>query len=150
MIQINGTGVRFYGYADRGPGGDVVATKWFSLFYLPLLPLRRLRIRPTRYARAGASDMEFEVLAEERPRLREVLATYAWCWVGLPVAFGGPFVAASVASARGLLPPARGLLHAGLTEYIFLASCLYVAVLAIALRRWDQRRAFPVNKRSAG
>jgi hypothetical protein len=143
MLQIKGTGVRFYGYTDRAPDGSIVATKWVSLFYFPLLPLSRLRIRPTRYARVGAFDMPFEILAEERPRPREVLATYAWCWIVLPVVLGGPFAAFAAAGARGLLPPARGLFHAGLTEYVFLAVCLYAGVLAFALRRWDRGRAFP-------
>jgi hypothetical protein len=44
--SFNGIGTRFYGKRDRGPDGSYVTTTWFTFLYLPILPLRSLRVLP--------------------------------------------------------------------------------------------------------
>ena len=44
--SLNGIGTMFYG--RREPGSDgYITTKWFVFAFLPLIPLRSYRVRPT-------------------------------------------------------------------------------------------------------
>ena len=46
-FTFNGIGTRYYGRAglDRQEG-SYIATEWFVLLYLPLFPIRSMRVRP--------------------------------------------------------------------------------------------------------
>jgi hypothetical protein len=44
--SVNGIGTRFYGKRDRAPEGSYVTTMWVTFLYLPILPLRSLRVLP--------------------------------------------------------------------------------------------------------
>jgi hypothetical protein len=142
MVSFNGTGVRLYGYADRRADGSVAATKWLALLWLPLVPLQRLTIRPSRSVRRGEAQLPFELLDTAPPRLREVAMTYFFGWIVMPLLLGWPLLLFGFAGRLGL-PPARGLLHAGVTELLFVGGIVYLGVAAVALRRWDRRRFFP-------
>jgi hypothetical protein len=41
---FNGIGTTFYGSADRRADGSYVTTEWFVLFYLPVIPIRSVRV----------------------------------------------------------------------------------------------------------
>lgn len=45
-FTFNGIGTKFYGKRDVGPDGSYVMTEWFVLIYLPIFPLRSLRVLP--------------------------------------------------------------------------------------------------------
>ncbi len=141
MVSFNGTGVRLYGFADRRADGSVSATKWLALLWLPLLPLQRLTIRPSRYARRGDAQLPFELLGTAPPRLREVAKAYFFGWIVLPLLLGWPLLLFGFAERLGL-PPARGLLHAGVTDWLLVGAIVYLGVTAVTLRRWDRRRFF--------
>lgn len=42
--SINGTGTLYYGSAEPHPDGSSITTEWITLFWLPLIPLRSMRI----------------------------------------------------------------------------------------------------------
>lgn len=44
MSTFQGIGTRFYGW-NHQEGGTSHATQWFSLFFLPILPLKRYHLR---------------------------------------------------------------------------------------------------------
>src|SRR5262249_25467272 len=44
MGSFNGIGTMFHGCSDVRPDGSYVATKWFAIIYLPLVPLRSVRM----------------------------------------------------------------------------------------------------------
>lgn len=46
-FTMRGCGTKFYGKRDNGPDGSYVTTEWITLVYLPLIPLRSFRVRPT-------------------------------------------------------------------------------------------------------
>jgi hypothetical protein len=41
---FNGIGTTYYGFADRRADGSYVATEWFVLFALPVIPIRSVRV----------------------------------------------------------------------------------------------------------
>jgi hypothetical protein len=44
---FNGCGTRFYGSRDKGEDGSYVCTEWITFVYIPLIPIRSLRVLPT-------------------------------------------------------------------------------------------------------
>lgn len=45
--SFNGMGTRYYGHADKQPDGSYIATEWIIFLYIPLIPIRSFRLRPT-------------------------------------------------------------------------------------------------------
>lgn len=43
----NGSGTRYYGKRDREPNGSYITTEWVTIIYIPIFPIRSLKIRPT-------------------------------------------------------------------------------------------------------
>jgi hypothetical protein len=43
---FNGCGTRFYGKRDKGEDGSYVVTEWIAFVYIPLIPIRSLRVLP--------------------------------------------------------------------------------------------------------
>jgi hypothetical protein len=43
---FNGCGTKFYGSRDKGTDGSYVCTEWITFVYIPLIPLRSLRVLP--------------------------------------------------------------------------------------------------------
>jgi hypothetical protein len=46
-FTYNGCGTKFYGQRDKEPDGSYITTEWIVLVYVPLIPLRSFRIKPT-------------------------------------------------------------------------------------------------------
>ena len=44
MGSFNGFGTMFYGCSDVWSDGSYVATEWFAVVYLPVVPLRSVRM----------------------------------------------------------------------------------------------------------
>ncbi len=42
---LNGIGTKFYGQRDFSPDGSYITTEWFVFIYIPLIPLKSLRVR---------------------------------------------------------------------------------------------------------
>src|SRR5437868_12572761 len=43
-FAFNGIGTKYYGEADRGLDGSYTTTEWIVILWLPLLPLRSVRV----------------------------------------------------------------------------------------------------------
>ena len=97
---FNGMGTTFYGQRDFRVDGTHITTEWLVCFYVPLIPLRSLRVRyqgPGEHRwHLGFGSSENYAVYEKRfpPHWRQVLCTYgyvallvAWVyWVGFNVA----------------------------------------------------------------
>jgi hypothetical protein len=46
-FSIRGFGTIFYGERDYGINGSHITTEWFAIAYIPIAPLRSIRILPT-------------------------------------------------------------------------------------------------------
>ena len=45
-FTFNGVGTTYYGRRDKAEDGSYIATKWFVVAYLPIVPLSSYRMRP--------------------------------------------------------------------------------------------------------
>jgi hypothetical protein len=92
--SINGTGTRVYGKRDFRTDGSFVTTKWITFLWVPLVPLRSMRVKPLDTSgvdHLGASIFlaslgllvlkssgKYEIQSENRPVLMQVLHVYAF------------------------------------------------------------------------
>lgn len=78
---IYGFGLAVYGKRDFRPDESFVTTQWVVFFWIPLLPLRSLRIR--RRPRGSSTEFfpwsrRYDVLEEFNPNVKQVLCVYAY------------------------------------------------------------------------
>ncbi|MFD9128767.1 hypothetical protein [Kitasatospora sp. NPDC059571] len=112
MSTWSGIGTKCLGFGHRQADGSHHATRWAVLFDLPVIPLRRHRLRVgatlhTRLGNGSRSVTRYEMLGEDALVVREVLTTYLVYWIIGPVLALGPVVAppAPLGGARlGFLP----------------------------------------------
>jgi hypothetical protein len=92
--SANGTGTRVYGKRDFRTDGSFVTTKWITCLWVPLIPLRSMRVKPlgkSEVDHLGASIFlafvglfvlrssgKYAVQSETRPVLMQVLHVYSF------------------------------------------------------------------------
>ncbi len=69
--MINGVGTRFYGQCDWRRDGSFQTTEWFVLMYVPVMPLKSLRVQ-----RAGGNT--YRVFEELPVSVPQALRTWAF------------------------------------------------------------------------
>lgn len=75
---FNGFGTKIYGKRQFGADGSFLTTKWIVFFWIPLIPLKSLRVKyagPGRTVLPGWSRT-YLVLSESHPDVRQVINTY--------------------------------------------------------------------------
>lgn len=84
MYSLNGIGTTLYGKRDVHPDGSYIATKWFILFLLPIIPLCSYRVwRGETKASFPIPGAKTEYKMIEVPlNWRQVFNTYAVIWGG--------------------------------------------------------------------
>ncbi|MEV8477908.1 hypothetical protein [Streptomyces sp. NPDC051173] len=98
MSTWNGIGTKFLGYSRVRPDGTHHATEWFVLNFMPVIPLRRYRLKvgATTYTpgsiSGSTSATSFELFGRTRLKLLEVLATYIAWWIIGPGIAASPFL----------------------------------------------------------
>src|SRR5579863_5233206 len=118
---LNGFGTKIYGKREVAPDNSFLTTKWLVFLWIPLIPLKSLRVR---YIGPGGKSTllplgwsrRYLVLGESQPNIRQVVYVYL-------------FVAAFVIGARIL-----DSIQAG-----SLVSCAVLVVWAcipLCVRRW--------------
>jgi hypothetical protein len=134
-----GIGTIFYGWRHEG-GGVATVTKWLVVFWLPVIPLGRYRIRMLNdpddeppvslkvlgmaAVGAGAVSDSFEILERLPLDWRSALRTYVTGYVGVPLLIGAP-----VAAVVGLLIL---LIRAGVLDREGVAI-IYASVAVVSL-----------------
>lgn len=100
-MRINGIGVTLLGVSEYDNDGNCTATVWFTFIYLPLIPLRRLKVR---FAEHKGSGFSYSIISRENLRISEILRTLLFGWVLFPLVIFGPgvLVQDSVWQAIGL------------------------------------------------
>ena len=94
MSTLNGCGTLYYGWKFL-PDGSATATKWISVFYLPIVPIARHKIAAVEREGEKNSFILVGTLAtqkghvlitgEEKPKFKEVVLTYAKAYLALPL-----------------------------------------------------------------
>lgn len=86
MHSINGIGTSLYGKTDVEPDGSYIATKWFILFLLPIIPLGSYRVwrgeTKATFFLPGASTSYR--MFETKLHWKQIIRTYLAVW-GLAV-----------------------------------------------------------------
>jgi len=95
--SIQGIGTAFIGKRDFDPDGSYVTTEWVVFLYLPLVPLRSLRMEKTDRKSKNwfpilSSTSTFDVTARGRPNWKQVLCVYSFVLICVAWAY---FFAAS-------------------------------------------------------
>jgi hypothetical protein len=73
----NGIGSTYYGTKDRYPDGSFITTEWFILLYLPIIPIRSMRvIFGGRRGGLFSTSMSYIVVEEIKLDWQQVLSTY--------------------------------------------------------------------------
>ncbi|MGH9699970.1 MAG: hypothetical protein ACRD52_10995 [Candidatus Acidiferrales bacterium] len=77
--SFNGFGTAVYGKRDFAPDGSYLTTKWAVFFWIPIIPLSSMRVRPV----GGSSVLfgwseRYVVCSKGRPVLQQVLYIYAF------------------------------------------------------------------------
>jgi len=103
---VRGIGAMQYGRCDFRADGSYVTTLWFVVLYLPIIPMRSLRMRKTgRVKYYGIQPRsEVEVVEKTRPHRRQILRTYAFFATGLVI-----FLTAALMHAYWLALPGAAL-----------------------------------------
>jgi hypothetical protein len=145
MSTLNGTGTKYYGWQPirRGDPG-AWATKWFVLFYVPVLPLARVRMRVlTDRANegffGGAVD-HYEVLERSSLAWDEVLRTWLSFLSGLAIVVL-PFLAFLWISGYQNAQRELGKPHNALLGIVGAACLLFSLIAAIAVPMTALRRS---------
>ncbi|MFE7531209.1 hypothetical protein ACFU7Y_36690 [Kitasatospora sp. NPDC057542] len=93
---FNGFGRTMLGKTRVDAAGACFATRWFTMLMLPIRPLGRYYVKEGETVsvsgRAGASTdtTEYVFLGEAELRASEVIRTYLFCWVVVPLVVAGP------------------------------------------------------------
>jgi len=91
-----------YGRCDFRADGSYVTTLWFVFFYLPIVPIRSLRMRTTGEVKYYGlqPNRVVEVLEKTKPHRKQVLRTYSLFSAGLVI-----FLTAALGHAFWLAAP---------------------------------------------
>jgi hypothetical protein len=149
MATFNGIGTGLLGWRHQDDGLST-ATLWFTVVYLPVIPLRRFRVRNLTDFDAERSPTWFEVVAAlgggvswtdpvdtlERLPLswREIAGTYLRCYALIPLLCLWPVAVVRFLTGRF---EAHSVVHAQGVQVAFALLCLanMVLVLLFAVRR---------------
>ncbi|HEY1525889.1 MAG TPA: hypothetical protein VGH51_06585 [Candidatus Angelobacter sp.] len=123
-FTFNGIGTTFYGARDFALDGTYTTTEWFTFVYIPVIPLRSLRIRDVKGGKNFVvyASQQYAVYSKGRPNLKQVLSIYGWC--------AAIVACISLASVPGI----------GKVPFRPLIAVLAVAFLPWILRRRARRR----------
>lgn len=96
-MNFHGFGKYWYGFTGRDAQGFCDATQWLCLFYFPVWPLQRRRIRPVGMLQTREVT-EFAYESGERTPLvlREIVASLVIRWLVLPVVILWPMMLVGV------------------------------------------------------
>ncbi len=87
------------------PDGEGIstATNWFTIVFLPVFPIRRMRVKFLPHTGSGFS---YQIISNEKLVLTELLKTLLYCWFLIPIFGFAPLIIAfkEVWTALGLPP----------------------------------------------
>ena len=108
----NGFGTTLYGERDYLPDGSYITTKWIVFMWVPLIPIRSLRVKwkGMDTTGGGVSEItteEYIVYSTQRPSLKQVLSVYMFLAglliIGSTAAYVGATIGESLAGLLAIL-----------------------------------------------
>lgn len=88
-MRINGIGTTLLGISKPDDQGTSTATVWFTFVFLPIFPIRRLRVR---FLEHQGSGFTYQVISYEKLVLSELLKTLLFGWLLIPLFAVAPLI----------------------------------------------------------
>lgn len=149
MSTFNGIGTRFNAVSGPDKDGNSKATLWITFLFIPIVPLWKAEIK--REIALPLKDFKYQVIQKIPLDKKEILTTYLYGWILIPLLLVAPFIflVPEVTNLLGIAPPpARNLIKGdSLTwhDWLMIFSLIYLAVVAIKLYEKDLKRGLPEN-----
>lgn len=132
LLAINGLGLRLIGARKASEQGVFYGTIWLTAFFFPLIPIRRIKLRPQPGTRGSFSYQELE----RTPLVAsEIALSYLWGLL-VPIVAIAPLILSipEIATAIGLPELVQ--------VPLMVAGIVWLVVLTWKLKDWDERRWF--------
>jgi hypothetical protein len=85
LIRFNGIGTYLLGVSHPNDAGVQTGTIWFTLLFMPIIPMSRLsRYRFKAGPKRGLDRQQYTFLAQGPLNIREVIKTYLMGWLVYP------------------------------------------------------------------
>lgn len=141
MSTMNGVGTGFNGFSGFDPEGNFTATKWFTIFYFPVLPLWKGRLRRQV---TECTVFQYQLLGYEKMTASEILSTYLYGWILTPLMLLWPLIL-SVKEIAGIIGvPTEGN-GSWIHMILIVFGILYLAVAVWKWKDWMEERGLPAN-----
>lgn len=141
MITINGTGFKYLGFSKLDKNGCCTATKWLVFAYFPLFPLKRHHLK---FSLDQKFIRHYQVLGDSPSEKGEIISTYLWGWILIPLIVLAPLIVTAVLTENGMstkTPAFSNLLISGI---------IWAIISVLLFYRWDQMRGLPGKKTILG
>ncbi|MFA6554277.1 MAG: hypothetical protein WCS89_02100 [Candidatus Paceibacterota bacterium] len=148
MSSFNGIGTIYYGASNKKPDGSYVATEWFIIFFLPIIPLDSYRLWEGKTDRFflgfyNSSKTQYQKQKVNLDRAH-VFKTYFYLYLAIPFILFQIFTGASDPKILLFTIP---ISLVGLIIFIKIIKIKYFAEKEIVIcRKCGQRLRVPVNK----
>lgn len=149
MGSFNGIGLRFLGFSKLDENNACYATVWFTLFFVPLIPLYRAKIK--RMA-TNSVDFVFTMLAKERLVPMEIVKVLVEGWIVIPTCILLPLIVCIPAVGIVGLPDTVGnvlfrVQAMSTFNTIFFAAIGWLLVSMFFFIDRDYKKGLPANWR---
>lgn len=81
MFTVNGIGTKIYGKKDRSQDGSYTTTKWFVVFFFPLIPISSHRVKD--HEKNNFMQVKYYFLEDIALDKKQVLFTYGKFILGI-------------------------------------------------------------------
>ena len=136
MYSLNGIGLRFLSFTPLDEHNCCYVTVWVTFLFFPLFPLKRLYISRER---THFTDFEYRVLSKDRLRTKEILTTYLYGYILIPLFSVGPLVIFMDKHVK----EGRTNVQGSPTGTILIIAFIYSIAFMMALKYWDYKRGMP-------
>lgn len=132
MSRMNGVGTWFLGVSRSASDPTVRhATSWVTFLWLPVFPLGRYKIKPIR---VRPNHLQFQTLGKEKLILGEILRTYFFGLILMPLAALSPLVFSIKEVQEALGVPEV------LQVPVMVFSILWLAGFVWKLKDWEENQ----------
>ena len=135
MARLNGIGTIHLGVGPRQADDTAWATLWFTVFFAPVIPLRRERLRFLPHQGTGYS---VRVVEKSPLAWREVLRAYAFSLGLVPTLLVVPMLIVIRENWLALGLPEGAIHNVAIGVWI-----VWLIVMVLGLMEWHERRFRP-------
>jgi hypothetical protein len=147
IFIIDSNGKRFLGYSKVDEEGHCYVTEWYTFMYLPLIPLRRLKIKRFK---TKPQVFDFQIMSVEKLKITNILSTLLYGYILFPLLICGSSLLCirDIADKIGI-PPEKfnGLNDSdfsfGIYELLIIISIIWIILIVYLLKKWDEKRGLP-------